>query len=250
MANSTLKELSLRVVRMGVRWSRISIKNFQYQPLSPCCGLRYADISVIRKDHPVVRSSIATAPMTCPLDALVKIISSQVDTLKSAYFKDGGSFPSIDDPFVPTPLDGDPIVREAKQLIVAAAAQLIATVRSPVEVLREAAPAMYTSAALGFVEETNIVDILFEAGREVCVLIFRIVHRLNKRQGLHINGISAISGVEASYLGEYFSPSLLLLVPSFNMIMPKLEFCVTLPRGISSKRLCQTYSQTTAFLHL
>ncbi|KAF5386557.1 hypothetical protein D9615_001582 [Tricholomella constricta] len=123
---------------------------------------------------------------TSPLSALLSIISSGVQTLESAYSKDGLAFPSLDDPFRPTPLDQDAALAETRRLIVAAAAQLIATVRSPVEVLQEYAPGMYMTATLGFVEETNVADIIKEGGA----------------QGLHVKAISLRNGVDESYLAR------------------------------------------------
>ncbi|KAG6910302.1 hypothetical protein DXG01_011699 [Tephrocybe rancida] len=105
---------------------------------------------------------------------------------KLAYAKDGSTFPSLDDPFRPTALDQNAALVEARRLVVAAAAQLIATVRSPVETLQEYAPGMYNTATLGFVEETNVADIVKEGGP----------------QGLHVKDISARNGVDQSYLAR------------------------------------------------
>ncbi|KAG6854561.1 hypothetical protein C0991_004897 [Blastosporella zonata] len=124
--------------------------------------------------------------MASTLSDLLAIISSGVQRLESAYAKDGQSFPSLDDPFRPTALDQDAALAEARRLVVAAAAQLIAAVRSPVETLQEYAPGMYNTATLGFVEETNVADIIKEGGP----------------QGLHVQEISARNGVDQSYLAR------------------------------------------------
>lgn len=107
--------------------------------------------------------------MASPLSALLIIISSNVQTLEAAYAKAGATFPSLDDPFSPTPLDFDPSLKETKKLIVAAAAQLLATVCSPIETLQEYSPGMNWTATLGFVVDTNVPDILYGAGSQVCI---------------------------------------------------------------------------------
>ncbi len=50
------------------------------------------------------------------------------------------------------------------RLVVAAAYQIIMTVRPPVETIMDYAPAMYLSASLGVVDKANIADVLKEAG--------------------------------------------------------------------------------------
>ncbi|KAF5387187.1 hypothetical protein D9615_001587 [Tricholomella constricta] len=124
--------------------------------------------------------------MSTPLSALSNIISSHVQTLEAAYAKAGAEFPSLDDPFHPTPLDFDPALHQTKALIVAAAAQILATVRSPIEMLQEYSPGMYWTATLGFVVDTNIPDILNEGGP----------------QGVHVKDISAQNGVDPSYIAR------------------------------------------------
>lgn len=131
-------------------------------------------------------STSSVTIMTSPLSALANIISSNAQNLEAAYAKSGAEFPSLDDPFRPTPLDFDPTLDQTKALIVAAAAQLLATVRSPIEMLQEYSPGMYWTATLGFVVDTNIPDILNEGGR----------------QGVHVKDISAQNGVDPSYIAR------------------------------------------------
>ncbi len=104
---------------------------------------------------------------TSPLTALAGIISQGAQSLESAYSKKGLSFPSLDEPFKPGPLDDDPDVGNTTRLVVAAAYQIIATVRPPMETVMDYAPAMYLSASLGVVDEANVVDALKEAGPQV-----------------------------------------------------------------------------------
>lgn len=102
-----------------------------------------------------------------PLIALSGIISQNIQALESAYSKQGLSFPSLDDPFNPGPLDDDPELGAQKRLIVAAAYQIIATVRSPLETIQDYAPAMYLTSSLGLVDEADVADALKDAGPEV-----------------------------------------------------------------------------------
>jgi hypothetical protein len=104
-----------------------------------------------------------------PLTALAGIISQGAQTLESAYSKQGLSFPSLDKPFNPGPLDDDPELSATTRLVVAAAYQIIATVRSPLETIQDYAPAMYLTSSLGLVDEADVVDVLKGAGPQVRV---------------------------------------------------------------------------------
>jgi len=105
--------------------------------------------------------------MASPLSTLVSIISSGVHTLESIYSKHGAEFPSLDDPYKPVAFEEDPDYVESTRLVVAAAAQLLATVRDPEDAIREYAPSMFISSSMSFVVETNVPDILHEAGPKV-----------------------------------------------------------------------------------
>ncbi|KAI0045354.1 S-adenosyl-L-methionine-dependent methyltransferase [Auriscalpium vulgare] len=117
---------------------------------------------------------------TSPLLALASIISSGARTLDEAYTQRGFSFPSLNEPFQPGPLDNDKDLANTTRLIVAAAHQIIATVRLPLDTIQDYAPAVYISSSLGFVDQTNIADVLKD-----------------KPQGVHINDISAKVDVDA-----------------------------------------------------
>ena len=101
------------------------------------------------------------------LRALSNIISSGIQTLESAYSNKGISFPTLSDTFEPGPLDTDPAVNETTRTIVAAAYQIIATVRAPPESIQEYATGAYSTAALNLVVDLNIPNILQEAGARV-----------------------------------------------------------------------------------
>ncbi|KAJ3815283.1 S-adenosyl-L-methionine-dependent methyltransferase [Lentinula aff. lateritia] len=122
-----------------------------------------------------------------PLTALVDIISTQTAVLQSAYKDDSTKVPSIDDPYQPTPLEFDPSVTAARNLIVAAATQLIATVGSPHELIYANLCGEYDTVTMGFIVDVNIPEILKEAGM----------------QGLHVDELSLATGIGSSYIGEY-----------------------------------------------
>lgn len=108
-------------------------------------------------------------PRTSPLLSLAEIISSGVRTLEAAYAKEGVPYPSIDDPLRPGPvsLEADPALQQTSRLIVAAAYQIIASVRHPMETIMDFAPAQYMSSSLGAVVEAHVPDVLKEAGSQV-----------------------------------------------------------------------------------
>jgi hypothetical protein len=73
-----------------------------------------------------------------PLSALSSIISSGVTEIESLYAARGAAHPALDEPFRPDPMDG--IAREAVNLVIAAASQLIATIRpAPISIFHTAA---------------------------------------------------------------------------------------------------------------
>lgn len=104
-----------------------------------------------------------------PLAALAQLITAGVQTLEDAYAKQGIPYPSLDAPFQPTPLDFDPALFQTAHMIVAAASQLIATVRSPMETVQSYAASMHVTSTLGFVVDADIPDVLKDAGPKVCV---------------------------------------------------------------------------------
>ncbi|KAI0043606.1 S-adenosyl-L-methionine-dependent methyltransferase [Auriscalpium vulgare] len=120
-----------------------------------------------------------------PLFALAAIISSGVHTLNDAYSQRGHSFPSLTEPFRPGPLDDDKDVADATHLIVAAAHQIIATVRKPMDTFLDYAPAMYMSRTLGFADEMNIADLLKD-----------------KPEGMHVDDIGAKIDVDSVTLAR------------------------------------------------
>jgi hypothetical protein len=67
--------------------------------------------------------------MSTQLAALSNILSSGIATIESKYSQHGISFPSIDEPFRPGPLDNDAALAETIDHVIAAAAHLIALVK-------------------------------------------------------------------------------------------------------------------------
>jgi len=67
--------------------------------------------------------------MYTPLSAISNILSSGISFIESTYAKHGATFPSIDEPFQPGPLDEDEALSETIDRVIAAAAQLIALVK-------------------------------------------------------------------------------------------------------------------------
>ena len=110
--------------------------------------------------------------MTTPLLTLANTLVSGILTLESVYAKNGMTYPSLDDPFSPGSLDGDEVLANATRVIIGAAAQIIATVRPPVETLQESALAMYTPASLGLAVDFGIADVLKATGPVVRYILF------------------------------------------------------------------------------
>ncbi|KAJ3735169.1 S-adenosyl-L-methionine-dependent methyltransferase [Lentinula guzmanii] len=127
-----------------------------------------------------------TTKQSDPLKALVDIISSQTAVLQSTYAQNNSEFPSLNTPFQPTALEFDPNVTAARNLIIAAATQLIATVQSPIEFVASSMGGVYDTVTLGLMVDINVPEILKEAGT----------------QGLHVDQLASATGVDSSYLSR------------------------------------------------
>ncbi|KAF9067896.1 S-adenosyl-L-methionine-dependent methyltransferase [Rhodocollybia butyracea] len=117
-----------------------------------------------------------------PLTELGNIVTSSIQTLEAAYAKSGIPYPSLDEPFKPGPLDDDFALGQTTRVLIAAAYQIIATVRGPMETIQDYAPAMYLSSSLGVAVESNIPDIVKDSGL----------------QGLDTRDIAAKAGIDES----------------------------------------------------
>ncbi|KAF7377776.1 4-O-methyltransferase 1 [Mycena sanguinolenta] len=136
--------------------------------------------------------------MATPLATLAQLISTGVQTLEAAYAKQGIPYPSLDAPFQPTPLDFDPALFQTAHLIIAAASQLIATVRSPMETIQAYAASMHTTSTLGFVVDADIPDVLKDAGPK----------------GMHVKDLAAVNGIDADNQGTNFKSRSLIVAPN------------------------------------
>ncbi|KAK0458974.1 O-methyltransferase-domain-containing protein [Desarmillaria tabescens] len=120
--------------------------------------------------------------MTSPLRALLNILQESIERIEKECQGSGVEFPVLDEPYTP---DSEavrltPAVQEASILITAAAYQLIATVQQPQMHVFNAGCSYYLSASLRAAIETNVVEILREAGPE----------------GLHITDIATQNNVD------------------------------------------------------
>ncbi|KAF7358294.1 hypothetical protein MVEN_00878700 [Mycena venus] len=107
-------------------------------------------------------SSIAT------LRRLAAILTDALDSVDSVYQKAGLNFPSLDEPFDPKneaeALRQDKAVAAAVNNIMAATAQISATVCDPMRLAVNTSNAMHISSCLNAASELNVVEILREAG--------------------------------------------------------------------------------------
>ncbi|KAJ3567380.1 hypothetical protein NP233_g6405 [Leucocoprinus birnbaumii] len=110
-----------------------------------------------------IKKATVTTRSPDPLLAIVSIINSSTKELQALYALNGSRPPRLDEPLTGGASSYTGHVAELSELIVAAANQLIATVRDPKEVLWENVTSMYMSAALGFVVDVDIPDVLNEA---------------------------------------------------------------------------------------
>ncbi|KAJ4487854.1 O-methyltransferase-domain-containing protein [Lentinula aciculospora] len=125
--------------------------------------------------------------MTSPLRSLLSIIQNSVDDIEAAFDKRGLDFPSIDEP----PSERDAIrlessVQAATALLTSAAYQLIATAQLPPSYIFNSLFGYYLTSALRAAMETNVVEILREAGP----------------QGMHVKEIAKKAEVDPTKLSS------------------------------------------------
>ncbi|KAF7299982.1 hypothetical protein MKEN_01320300 [Mycena kentingensis (nom. inval.)] len=104
------------------------------------------------------------------LRALVSIMADAVDTIERVYAEKETALPSLDGQHNPRDasemLRVDSEVALASRKIIAAAAQITAEVRSPIETIALTAVAFHSASALRITSELNVVEVLREAGPE------------------------------------------------------------------------------------
>ncbi|TFL01412.1 O-methyltransferase [Pterulicium gracile] len=121
---------------------------------------------------------------------LLEIITTGVADLKSAEKKNNTLVPDLSAPFHPASeaFRADPVAAESAAKIVAAATQLVATLSPPVEGLYAlAAAGAFKAAALRVCHESNVTEILREAGPE----------------GLHAKEIAQKNGLEEKKIARF-----------------------------------------------
>ncbi|KAJ7252086.1 S-adenosyl-L-methionine-dependent methyltransferase [Mycena haematopus] len=124
------------------------------------------------------------------LRLLVNLISQAVDTIEGIYATTNAVPPPLNKPRDPKDpseaLGQDAAVMEAKTKLVAAAAQLVATVRDPMSTFLGISDGVPLLACLRTVSELNVVEILREAGPK----------------GLHVKGIASPSKTDPELLAR------------------------------------------------
>lgn len=83
-----------------------------------------------RSIYTLFRAAVHKIGMSSPLSALSQIVSSGISTIESTYATHGATFPSLDEPFQPPTFDDSGLLHPT-QLVIAAAAQLIALLSHP-----------------------------------------------------------------------------------------------------------------------
>nr|GAT44743.1 predicted protein [Mycena chlorophos] len=125
------------------------------------------------------------------LRALLNVMSDAVDTIEGVYTSANLPIPSLNEPYNPSDpseaLRADPIVAAASTNLIAAAAQITATVRNPVHTAVLTTCYFHIASAVRVASELNVVEILREAGP----------------QGMHLNDIAAKCHVHSDVLGEW-----------------------------------------------
>lgn len=92
-------------------------------------------------------SAVHSHNMSTPLSAISSILSSGIANIESAYFQRGVPFPSLDEPFQPCEFDDESLM-ETTNLVLAAAAQLIAMLKPPQQTLGEGGMAVSNPISL------------------------------------------------------------------------------------------------------
>ncbi|KAJ7208244.1 O-methyltransferase [Mycena pura] len=121
------------------------------------------------------------------LRRLAEIINQSLDTMERGYARAGIPVPSLDVPFDPAETAcHDVEVATARLNIMAATAQMFASVCSPTETIWNASQVFHISSGVRVASELNVAEILREAGP----------------QGLHVKYIAAPSKVDPTLLAR------------------------------------------------
>lgn len=104
-----------------------------------------------------------------------------MDGIEGVYEKNGATFPNLDAPYTPSPLEHDPQVMGLTAVLLGAAFQLMMTVGTPIENITTTYTCqMYMTASLRYVVETSIADVLKE-GDPKGVHVDEIAQKINAK---------------------------------------------------------------------
>lgn len=92
-------------------------------------------------------SAVHSRNMSTPLSAISNILSSGIANIECAYVQRGVPFPSLDEPFQPSEFDDESLMATTN-LVLAAAAQLIAMLKPPQQTLGEGGMAVSNPISL------------------------------------------------------------------------------------------------------
>ncbi|KAG5641678.1 hypothetical protein DXG03_004442 [Asterophora parasitica] len=129
--------------------------------------------------------------MTSPLHQLLNVLTESVSDLEDACAASGTAIPDLYTPFHPTSeaFRGNPKAAEAANIISAAALQIEAILTPPQVSLYHIVSGHWKSTALRVVLESNVTEILREAGPE----------------GLHVNDIASKNGQDPPRFLRYLA---------------------------------------------
>ncbi|KAF7373896.1 S-adenosyl-L-methionine-dependent methyltransferase [Mycena sanguinolenta] len=130
--------------------------------------------------------------MSTPIRQLLALITQAVETLEAASQTSDTTIPDLHTPFTPSSeaFRANAEAAEAARIISAAALQLEAIVTPPLVSLYRIVAGHFKSAALRICLESNVAEILREAGPE----------------GLHVKDIAAKNGQEPEKLARFMRP--------------------------------------------
>ena len=157
--------------------------------------------------------------MSTPLSALSTIISTGIFTIESTYAKHGATFPSLDEPFQPGPLDEDEALSTKIDHVIAAAAHLIALIKpAPRAVVENAFSVGDRIGRRSLFPLTFMAPVLFAGEPQCC---YRDEHTRNLA-GSRLSGLY-LSNIQNPFLNNSFRAlPLKRLVKGVDLIPTKL----------------------------
>ncbi|KAK7449180.1 hypothetical protein VKT23_013328 [Stygiomarasmius scandens] len=104
--------------------------------------------------------------MSDQLNVLASLISDGIADVNRIYKETGKPYPALDDPNAPPHISGNTQLQAATNIVLAAAAQLIDSLRKPSDVIMDTVYSMHTTFALRTAVECGVAEMLREAGPE------------------------------------------------------------------------------------